>query len=267
MSHARSHHDSPSISGPTRRSLATGQVADLFGLAEVRAAARDCRKPRPSIFAPATLSSSWGRADRVNRRCSATAGEQARRDRCPCDRIARCAAHRCIPGPLDNRLAMLAGCGLSEARLLLRTPGELLGGATLSLSDGNALAQRAGSVSDRRKPSGRCAPGSHWIACDEFTATLERRWRRWWRSTCGSWFRAPASGCSPRPRTTTSATICNPDLRVRCGDGHIEAQRRAHQERPISFASELWLPKARRPTGRTSRGGIIAATTSPSPAA
>ena len=54
-------------------------------------------------------------------------------------------------------VALLSGCGLSEARLLLRTPAELSEGQRYRFRLAFALASAA-----------------KWIAADEFTATLDR---------------------------------------------------------------------------------------------
>jgi hypothetical protein len=60
----------------------------------------------------------------------------------------------------------------------------------------------------------------------------------------------------------------NPDVHVRChGDGAIDVERRdVKKKRSVSHAT-FGCRTAPAPTGRTSLGGITAATTSPSPAA
>ena len=47
-----------------------------------------------------------------------------------------------LRGPVEDRLATLAGCGLGEARLLLRTPGELSEGQRYRFRLAYALASR-----------------------------------------------------------------------------------------------------------------------------
>ena len=59
--------------------------------------------------------------------------------------------------PVQESLALLSACGLGEAQLLLRTPGELSDGQRYRFRLALALA---------RKPA--------WIVADEFPATLDR---------------------------------------------------------------------------------------------
>src|SRR5262249_46082883 len=59
-----------------------------------------------------------------------------------------------------------------------------------------------------------------------------------------------------------------PDLHVRCqGDGRIEAERKGAKKKAPRSLANCGSPKAPAPTGRTSLGGIIARTDSPTSAA
>src|SRR5262249_23166002 len=96
-----------------------------------------------------------------------------------------------LPGTIDERLATLAGCGLSEARLLLRTPAELSEGQRyrfrLAFALAVTVANRQSTVEGRDVPStvadvprthpsepARQLPTGDWLLADEFTAALDR---------------------------------------------------------------------------------------------
>ncbi|MGH7199339.1 MAG: ATP-binding cassette domain-containing protein, partial [Planctomycetaceae bacterium] len=59
-----------------------------------------------------------------------------------------------LSGPIDETLRLLASCGLGEAQLLLRTPGELSEGQRYRFRLALAISQRP-----------------RWIVADEFSAT------------------------------------------------------------------------------------------------
>jgi hypothetical protein len=60
----------------------------------------------------------------------------------------------------------------------------------------------------------------------------------------------------------------NPDLHIRClGDGHIEIERRDVKKKVSHSSTTFGCRPAPIPTGRTSLGGITAATPSPSSSA
>ena len=101
---------------------------------------------------------------------------------------ARRAAGRCPARHGEDRLATLAACGLSEARLLLRTPGEFSEGQRYRFRLAYALAAGSPLMPPTSSPRRSTA-----------------RWPRWSRSTCGS---------SPRAR------------RRRAGRDHARGHRR-----------------------------------------
>ena len=94
-----------------------------------------------------------------------------------------------LPGPVDDRLATLAGCGLGEARLLLRTPAELSEGQRYRFRLAYRLARRLAASSP----------------ADEFTATLDRTLAKVVAFNLRKLVARPASASSPRRRTRTSS--------------------------------------------------------------
>jgi ABC-type ATPase with predicted acetyltransferase domain len=154
-----------------------------------------------------------------------------------------------LPVEFSDALRLLTGCGLGEAQLLLRTPAELSDGQRFRFRLALALAQRP-----------------QWILVDEFTATLDRRLAR---LVAFNLRRMAAHGRTGLLLATTHADLeedLSPDLSVRCGlDGGISVTTR--DSVGLKKKCHPWpgicgsLPRPS-PTGRTSLGGIIAATTS-----
>ena len=155
-------------------------------------------------------------------------------------------------GPLEDRLAYLSTCGLSEARLMLRTPGELSEGQRFRFRLAYALKQ------------------SDTIAVDEFAALLDRPLAKVLA------FNLRKQTTRMRSRLLVATTHddvvgdLNPDIRVECrGDGDIRIHpspipadacvKKKRRSLPTSG-----FPTAPRPTGRTSLGGITEATKSAS---
>ena len=86
-----------------------------------------------------------------------------------------------LPGTVEDRLATLASCGLSEARLLLRTPFELSEGQRYRFRLALGLAQLGARNSERGAENQEVSsvPSSafhvpRFLVADEFTATLDR---------------------------------------------------------------------------------------------
>jgi len=170
-------------------------------------------------------------------------------------------------------MQLLAQCGLGEARLLLRRPGEL--------SDGQLYRFRLALALSKRP---------QWLVADEFTATLDRTLAKVIAFNLRRM--ADRTGVGFLLATTHEDVIddLSPDVHVRCGlDGSIEVRSPAFgNEAPIGDVTAVWEPgekpgfsavstrkkkasassrtsgSAARPdaTGRTSLGGITAATTS-----
>ncbi len=171
---------------PARRSLATARVCDLFGLSDTEpdhvVADNLTLDVRPGDVVLFTGPSGSGKSSvlrALGRRLGAVDINAL-----PLPDVPLVDA---LPGPIDGRLATLAGCGLGEARLLLRTPAEL---------------------SDGQRHRFRLALALSGLASRFYWPTSSRRcwtgrWRRCWPSPCGSWPPAPGWACWPPPPTTT----------------------------------------------------------------
>lgn len=167
-----------------------------------------------------------------------------------------------LPVPLHDALDLLAACGLSEARLLLRTPAELSDGQRYRFRLALGLAQ--GRDASERLPV--------FLAADEFTAALDRTLAQVVAFNLRRL--ADRRGIGLLLATTHEDVLEDlaPDLHVRCDlDGHIavveqrpdpaEPQRR---RKAVRFFPISGSPPAPDPTGRTSLAGITEATVSAS---
>jgi ABC-type lipoprotein export system ATPase subunit len=126
--------------------------------------------------------------------------------------------------PVRESLALLAACGLGEARLMLRTPRELSDGQRYRFRLALALAQ---------KP--------RWVVADEFTATLDRTLAKVVAFNIRRI--AGRSGTGFLLATTHEDVIADlaPSMHVRCWEGGIEWERRENDSSPrrVSFFDAL----------------------------
>ena len=206
---------------PVRRSLATGEIADLFGLGE-------CEPPhtiaenltldvRPGDVVFFTGPSGSGKTSLLR-----NAASQLRAIDISALALPDAPLIDALPGPLEARLAILAGCGLSEARLLLRKPSEL--------SEGERSRFRLAHALTARPP---------FIACDEFTATLDRTLAKVVAFNVRKLASRTGVGLLAATTHTDIIDDLKPDLLVRCEPGNVLTERRAPAAGPISFADEL----------------------------
>lgn len=231
---------------PRQRSLMCARAADLFGLGDdapplavAEDLALDIRRGDVALFVGPSGS---GKTSLLR-----AAGEQLN----AADAAALPLPDRplidCLDGTLEDRLGLLAGCGLGEARLMLRTPGELSDGQRHRFRIAFALGQHAA------------------ILLDEFTASLDRTLAKAVAFNVQRLARR-------RGATVLAATVhddviddLNPSVLIRChGDGAVECERRAVKKKSSRWPAGCGFPRAPSPTGRTSLGGITAATRSPS---
>src|SRR4051812_15880838 len=245
---------------PQQRSLATARVATLFGLdadpSPYVVADQFLLDLRPDDLALFTGPSGSGKSPllrAVGRQGNALdAGSLALPDLPLVDALA---------GPVEARLDRLAACGLSEARLLLRTPEELSDGQRYRFRLAYALARVSAPLAD----SGRGETGpQHFVLADEFCAVLDRTLAKVLAFNVRKLASRSVAGFLLATPHDDLLDDLNPDLHVRCrGDGQVEVERRSVKKKRSSSPTTCGSPTAPSPTGRTSLGGITAATTSP----
>ena len=159
--------------------------------------------------------------------------------------------------PVAEAMHLLSSCGLGEAHLMLRTPGELSDGQRYRFRLALGLAQRP-----------------DWIVADEFTATLDRTLAQVVAFNVRRLADRTGVGFLLATTHEDVAADLSPDVRVQCRlDGEIGVERSGanhagskqdSRKKKDACHSARSCGSVRRPsaTGRISLGGITAATTS-----
>jgi hypothetical protein len=268
---------------PVRRSLATSAVADLFGLADAEPShtVADCVQLdiRPGDVVLFVGPSGSGKSSLLR-----AAGNQLGAVDAASLELPDLPLVDALPGPLEQRLDQLAACGLSEARLLLRTPTELSDGQryrfrlVYALSSASSPLSRHCGRGERDEGAVKSAltlnpspakpgEGGGFVLADEFCAVLDRTLAKVLAFNVRKL--ASRTGIGFLLATSHDDLIedLNPDLLVRChGDGAIDVERRAAKKKRSASTTSFGFRTAPSPIGRTSLGGITAATGSPSSA-
>ena len=156
-----------------------------------------------------------------------------------------------LPGTLDERLSALAAAGLGEARLMLRTPAELSDGQRYRFRLAFGLAQ-----------------GAKVLMLDEFGAVLDRTLAKVVAFNLRKTAMRTGIGALCATTHEDLADDLDPDIRIRChGDGIIDVEHREVKKNASPSTRNSGFRTAPAAIGRTSLGGITAATISPTPAA
>jgi hypothetical protein len=233
---------------PRRRSLAAAAVADLFGIVEpdddvivAENVALDLRPTDLVLFVGPSGSGKSSLLRAAGELLNAiNVNELALPDESLID---------ALDGPVADRLGLLSSCGLAEARLALRTPTEL--------SDGQRARFRLAFA------LGRAGANRHPVMIDEFAALLDRPLAKVVAFNLRRVVSRTGAGALVATTHEDLTKDLNPDVLVRCGgDERVDVTRRDVKKKRPTGTRTFGSRPAPVPTGRTSLGGITAATRS-----
>jgi ABC-type ATPase with predicted acetyltransferase domain len=233
---------------PKRRSLAGAEAADLFGLSECEPPHTVCENltldVRPGDLVLFVGPSGTGKSS-IMRAVAAQLGAL--------DALALPLPDAplidALPGTVEARMSALAACGLSEARLLMRTPDELSEGQRyrfrlcFGLTElGARSAERGTNTEDDSAVPRSEFRAPRFLMVDEFTAALDRTLARVVAFNVRKLVTRAGVGLLCATAHEDVIDDLQPDVLVRChGDGFVSAERRGVLRRGVSFARDLWL--------------------------
>jgi hypothetical protein len=231
---------------PAQRSLATGWVEDLFGL-ETADAPTLIAQNLPLDLSPTqvvlfTGVSGTGKSSLLRAVAPRVNAQDANSLELPPVPLMDA-----LPGDWGTRAALLSACGLSEAKLWLRTPAELSEGQRMRFRLAFAFSQ-----------------GSPAVVMDEFTATLDRPLARVLSANLRRLVTRTGTGFLAATTHDDIAEDLQPDVHVHCeGDARVTVTvTDGVKKKSAHWPGNYGCPKAPVRIGRISLGGITGGTDS-----